>query len=426
MIERLSRRRFGALAGTATLLATTARRAHAAPARVVVVGGGFAGATCARYLAAAAPDVDITLVDPAAPYHTCPFSNLVVAGVEPLDALAVHRPEGRRSGVTRFLAQAAERIDPAAKTVELEGGDTLEADLLVVAPGVAFVTDTIDGWGPDAAEAMPHAWKAGPQTRRLHEQLRGMPEGGRVLIAVPPMPYRCPPGPYERASLMAYDLKRRDPRAKIQLIDASGGMPKAELFRQGWEALYPGMIERIEVDAPNGIEAVDPAAMTIRAGGAGFTGDVVNLIPVHRAGAVAAEADLTDDSGWCPVRHESFESTRYDDVFVLGDAAASPLPKSAAAGNSAAKVCAHAIAARLTGEDFGPPSFVNACYSFLEPDYAVGIAMVYDVADGRIRQLEEGSGTSPLDASRDYRREEAEDARGWYRSVIEDSFGPRV
>lgn len=360
------------------------------------------------------------------PYHTCPFRNLVVVGVEPLYALAVERPEGRRSGVTRIWAQAAEPIDPAAKTVELEGVETLEADLLVVAPAVASVTETIDGWGPAAAAAMPRAWNAGPQTRRLHEQLRRMPEGGRVPIAVPPPPYRCPPGPYERASLMAYHLRRHDPRAKIQLIDASGGMPKGELFRQGWEALYPGMIERIEVAAPNGIEAVDAAAMTLRAGDAGFSGDVVNLIPVHRAGAVAAAADLTDDSGWCPVRYESFESTRYGDVFVLGDAAASALPKSAAAGNSAAKVCAHAIAARLTGDDFDPPSFVNACYSFLEPDYAIGIAVVYDVAEGRIRQLEHGSGTSPLDASRENRREEAEDARGWYRSVIEDSFGPRV
>jgi sulfide dehydrogenase [flavocytochrome c] flavoprotein subunit len=422
MTEPLSRRRFGALAGAVTLLAATAQRAHAASARVVVVGGGFAGATFARYLANAAPDVDITLVDPAVPYYTCPFSNFVVAGQQPLEFLAVDRRRNRDGKQVRFLARAAEGIDPAAKTVRLAGGETLEADLLVVAPGVSFVTDTIDGWGPEAAEAMPHAWKAGRQTRRLHEQLRAMPDGGRVLIAVPPMPYRCPPGPYERASLMAFYLTRHNPKAKIRVIDASGGMPKGELFRQGWEALYPRMIERIEVAAPNGVDAVDPTTMTLHAGDRRFAGDVVNLIPLHCAGAIAAAADLTDASGWCPVRPESFESTRHDDVFVIGDAAASPLPKSAAAGNSAAKVCAHAIAARLTGRDFGPPSFINACYSFLEPGYAIGIGMVYDVRDGRIHQIEEGSGTSPLNASREYRREEAEDARGWYRSVVEDSF----
>ncbi|EKV28890.1 Sulfide dehydrogenase [flavocytochrome C] flavoprotein chain precursor [Caenispirillum salinarum AK4] len=424
----LTRRRFTLLAGAGLALGTgilpTPRvRAQASPdARVVVVGGGFAGATFAHYLKRAAPGAAVTLVDPATPYVTCPFSNTVIGGFNRMEEITVGREGLARAGI-QVIPRRAERIDPAAKSVTLAGGDVLQADILVVAPGIDFATDGIENYTSDTTERMPHAWKAGDQTRLLRAQLEAMPDGGRVIIAVPPAPYRCPPGPFERASLIAHELSRTKPRSKVLILDATEAMPKGDLFQQGWDALYPGMIERIVTTPAGWVTGVEPARLTLRTDFENHTGDVINLIPPQRAGRVATEADLADTTGWCPVDAATFESTRHPGVHVLGDAARTALPKSASAGNSAAKVCAHAVAARLTGRDFGPAAFINACYSLLAPDYGIAVAAVYDLKSGGIRAIDEASGSSPLDAKREYRRKEAEDAQGWYASITADTFG---
>ncbi|WP_404383061.1 FCSD flavin-binding domain-containing protein [Caenispirillum salinarum] len=430
-MTELTRRRFTLLAGagagaglalSAGVLPAPGVRAQApAEARVVVVGGGFAGATFARYLKRAAPRTAVTLVDPAAPYVTCPFSNTVIGGINSMETITVGRDGALRDGI-HFIARQAERVDPAAKTVTLSGGTVLQADILVVAPGIDFVTDGIENYTADAARRMPHAWKAGDQTRLLRAQLEDMPDGGRVIIAVPPGPYRCPPGPFERASLIAHELSQTKPRSKVLILDATQAMPKGDLFQQGWDTLYPGMIERIVTTPAGWVTGVEPDDLTLRTDFETHTGDVINLIPPQQAGRIATDSDLADAEGWCPVDPATFESTRYPGVHVLGDAARTALPKSASAGNSAAKVCAHAVAARLTGRDFGPAAFINACYSLLAPDYGIAVAAVYDLKTGGIRAIDGASGSSPLDATQEYRRKEAEDARGWYASITADTF----
>ncbi len=345
----LTRRRIMRIAA----LPATPSLAQSSPiARVVLVGGGFAGANCARYLARAAPEASITLIDPARPYVSCPLSDAGIGGIVGMDATSIDRGSG--DGATSVV-QRVTRIDPVAKPVMTEAGQTFDADILVILPGIDFVTGGVEGYIPSRDEAMPHAWKAGRQTALLRQRLVAMSDGGPMPISIPAASYRRPPGPFERAGLIADYLRRAKPRSKVVILNASGAFPKEAPFREGWEGLYPGMIEHVDIAAAPVIRA-DPRAMTLHTEFDDFPGDVVNLISPHWAGQIGACAALTDDGGSCPVQAPDVRSASYPDVYVLGDAARSPLPKSASAGTTAARVCALGIAARLTGQDFGPPA----------------------------------------------------------------------
>lgn len=424
---RLARRDFVGLAGAFGIGALAGgmaipRAARAAEGQVVVVGGGFAGATCAKYLKRAAPGLRVTLVDAAPVYHTCPMSNAVIAGLLPPAAIEVGRQAlAERYGIELVQARVA-AIDPPGRSLRLEGGQTLAFDRLVVAPGIDFRYDRIEGLSAEAAETMPHAWQAGPQTALLRRQIEAMADGGTVILAIPPAPFRCPPGPYERASLIAHYLKRAKPRSKLLILDANDRMPKQELILEGWEKLYPGLIEWVPSTQDGTVVAADAKTRTVFTQLGEHPAEVVNLIPPQQAADIARSAGLADATGWCPVDPASLESRRAPGVHVIGDAALTILPKSAGIANTAAKVCAGAVAALLAGEQPGAPSFVNACYSLLAPDYGIAVAGVYEVAGGEIRIVDGASGTSPLGASARYRAREAKDAEGWYKSIVADSF----
>lgn len=427
MERHLSRRTFLSIAAAAAAVSVSRfGRAFAEPVRskhVVIVGGGFAGATCAKYLRRADPTIQVTLIERERNYVTPPSSNLVVAGLQPLKDLTVSYDKLQRNHGVRVVFGDAVSIDPAGRTVALKSGETLAYDRLVVAPGIDFKYEDIEGYSAQAATVMPHAWKAGSQTALLRRQLEQMSNGGTVIITVPPAPIRCPPGPYERASLIGYYLKHAKPKSKVLILDANESFAAEEAFMEAWQALYPGMIEWVPGSKGGRVAKIDTRSMAVSTSAGLQRGQVVNVIPPQKAGNLADQAGLTDQTGWCPVDPGSFESTRRNGIHVIGDSAiAGKLPKSAAAANSEAKVCAQAIASLLADRQVGDPSFVNACYALASPTYGLSIAGVYGRTAGSIAPLPGAFGVSPLKAPAKYRAKEAQDAHGWYRNIVADSF----
>lgn len=405
----------------AALTAPFVARAQGA-ARVVVVGGGFGGATCARTLKAARPALDVTVIEADPEYVACPFSNEVIAGMRDLDRQRFgFAPLARASNLRPGRAQA---IDPAARRVTLADGSSLDYDRLVLAPGIDLRFDALPGYTEAAAQRMPHAWKAGPQTLLLRDQLRAMPDGGVVVMSVPANPYRCPPGPYERASLIAWYLKANKPRSKLILLDDKDAFSKQKLFEQAWATLYPGLVERVGQSDGGKTIAVDPAAMTVQTDFETYKAAVASIIPPQRAGAIAVAAGVADRSGWCPVDPVSFESRLVPGIHVIGDAAImGAMPKSAFAANAQAKVCAEAIAALLDGGAPQAPLLINTCYSLAAPGYGFSVAGVYRPQNGQLTDIDGAGGTSPLDAPPAQRLQEAEEADAWYQTITHQVFG---
>ncbi|HYD68615.1 FCSD flavin-binding domain-containing protein [Azospirillum sp.] len=392
-----------------------------ARARVVVVGGGFGGATCARALHRAG--LAVTLVEANPAYVACPLSNAVVAGLRDMDAQTFGYDTLRREGLA-VVVERAVGIDPQGRTVTLEGGGRLPYDRLVLAPGIDLNFGAVPGYDEAAAVAMPHAWKAGPQTVLLRDRLRAMPDGGTVVMAVPANPYRCPPGPYERASLIAHYLKTHKPRSKLIVLDAKDVFSKQRLFQAAWAELYPGLIEWVPQSSGGTVTAVEPASGTLVTDFERHTADVANVIPPQRAGAIAVAAGVADRSGWCPIDPVSFESRLQPNIHVIGDAAiAGAMPKSAFSANAQARVCAAAVASLLRGEAPQLPKLINTCYSLVAPDYGISVAGVYRAADGRLVDVEGAGGTSPPDAAPAVRAQEAAYAEAWFRTVTADVFG---
>ncbi|HEY6452202.1 MAG TPA: FAD-dependent oxidoreductase [Steroidobacteraceae bacterium] len=357
-----------------------------ARARVVIVGGGFAGSSCALRLRGLDAGLDVVLIDPAARYATCPMSNEVIAGLRELASITVAREGLRRAGV-RVIGARVTGIDAARRRLQLAegGGGSLSFDRLVVAPGIRFLWDRIEGYDEQAAQRMPHAWQAGPQTALLAGQVRGMEDGGVVAISVPTGPRRCPPGPYERASLIAHFLRRHKPRSKVLILDANNAMPKQAQFAAAWATLYPGMIEWIPMTQQGAVVRVDAATNTLYTAAGAHRVAVANVIPPQAPGELAPAAGLASDHGWCPVDPDTFESTLVRGVHVIGDACiAGAMPKSASAASSQAQQCALAVAAMLSGRQAPAPAFASVCYSLLAPDQALDFPGRFDVADGSI------------------------------------------
>jgi NADPH-dependent 2,4-dienoyl-CoA reductase/sulfur reductase-like enzyme len=388
----------------------------------VVIGGGAGGATVARYLAMSDKALNVTLVEPKLRFTTCFFSNLYLAGLRSFDSLT-HGYEALESryGI-RVVHEMATAIDPAAKTVRLADGTRLSYDRLVVAPGIGFRAGAIGGYDEAAAQVMPHAWMAGPQTRLLRRQLEAMPDGGVFVLAAPADPFRCPPGPYERASLVASYFKQHKPRSKIVILDAKDTFFEQNLFEEAWNRHYPGMIEWLPAQFIGAIESVDVKDRSIRTANQTFKGDVANVIPPQMAASLALQAGLADDTGWCPVDPITFESTLQRDIHLVGDATSpGQMPKSAFAANSQAKACAFAIAAALTGVGPSRPFLYNTCYTFLAPDDAVSDAISFKIAEGKIAIGE--ILISTLDESAAVRARAVSEADAWYRAFTFDIFG---
>lgn len=420
-----TRRRFLATAATAALLAGFPARVRAAgtSARVVVVGGGYAGATAARFLRAADPRIEVTLIEPNRDYVSCPFSNAVIGGLEPFSVLRFGYGGVEGTGV-RVVFDKAARVDPVEKTVRTEGGLVFAYDRLIMAPGIEFIWNAIAGYDEAASEIMPHAWKAGPQTLLLRKQIEAMPDDGVMAIAPPTNPFRCPPGPYERASLIAHYLKAHKPRAKLLILDAKEYFSKEILFRRGWKELYGDLIEWHSVLDYGPLVAVKPKDKVLVTEEREFRVDVANIIPPQRAAGIAQDTGLADATGWCPIDPVTFESRLQPGIHVLGDASiAGAMPKSAFSANAQGKVCAVQVARLLNGDQPIATKMDNVCYSLVGPDYGISIAGVYKQGPDLIEAIEDAGGISPIHASDAFRRREAGYTRSWFRNITGQVFG---
>jgi len=423
-VVRSTRRKFlsggVAAAGAALLPAPVLAQATA---RIVVLGGGFAGAACARALRRADPRFQVTLVEPNPIFTACPFSNAVIAGLRSIEAQRFGYDAIRKEGITVALEQAT-AVDTQARRVTLGGGKALDYDRLVLAPGIAIRWNALPGYDEAAAAVMPHAWLAGDQTLLLRRQLEAMPDGGTVVISAPANPFRCPPGPYERASLIAYYLKKTKPRSKLIVLDAKDSFSKQRLFEAAWRQLYPELIEWVSLSNGGKVVSVDVKTRTLVTDFDSYKADVANVIPPQRAAEIAQLADVADGTGWCPIDPVTFESRLQPNIHIIGDAAiAGAMPKSAFAANAQAKVCADAVAALLRGDAPSPPKLINTCYSLVAPDYGISIAGVYHPAGGQLADVEGAGGVSPIDAPADFRALEAAYAEAWFRTITAQTFG---
>ena len=391
--------------------------------KVVVIGGGYGGATAARTLKALAPRLDVTLVEPNPVYTSCPFSNSVLANLREISQQEFRYEGVKRSGVT-VAATSATSVDATAKTVALADGNRLSYDRLVMSPGIDFNWGALPGYDEAAAQKMPHAWKAGGQTTLLRNQLQAMDDGGLVVMSAPANPYRCPPGPYERASLIAYWMKIWKPKSKLLLLDAKDAFSKQRLFQNGWAQLYPGVIEWVPLSKGGKVTSVDPATLTFTTEFGSHKAAVANVIPPQKAGAIAGQAGVADRTGWCPVEPVAFESTLRPGIHVLGDAAImGGMPKSAFSANAQAKVCAAAIVELLAGRKPVDPILINTCYSLLAADYGISVAGVYRPDKGQLTDVPGAGGVSALEAVGGLRGQEALYAASWFRTITAETFG---
>lgn len=390
-------------------------------ARVVVIGGGFGGASCARSLKQLDAKLQVTLVEPNQVFTACPFSNEVIAGLRELPAQQFTYDKIAAAGVS-VVAQAAVKIDAQARTVTLADGQSLAYDRLVLAPGIDLRFDALPGYDEAASLKMPHAWKAGEQTTLLRKMIEAMADGGTFVLAVPAAPLRCPPAPYERASLIAHYFKNKKPRSKILILDAKDGFSQQRLFEAAWKELYPGMIERIALSQGGRVTSVEAATGTIVTDFGDYTADVASVIPPQKAGRVAEIAGVADNTGWCPIDPVDFVSKLVPNIHVIGDACiAGQLPKSASAAHAQGKACAAVIVNMLAGKPPETPRLTGACYNTVEPGYAFSLSGIYLPKDGQFAETE--STTSPVNAPREERRREAERADNWFKTTTSEIFG---
>ncbi|MCP3391345.1 NAD(P)/FAD-dependent oxidoreductase [Bradyrhizobium sp. CCGB12] len=411
----------GITVAATSLAAPSILRAQSA-GRVVVVGGGFGGAACARALKRADAKLQVTLIEPNRTFISCPFSNEVIAGLREMAAQQFGYDKLAAEGIS-IVARAATAIDAQKRSVTTSDAATLIYDRLVLSPGIDFHLEALPGYDDVASEKMPHAWKAGAQTLLLRRQLEAMADGGTVAIAIPANPSRCPPAPYERASLIAHYLKTQKPRSKVLVLDAKDTFSQQRLFETAWKELYGDMIERVALSQGGRVTSVDPATKTIVTEFGNYTPDVANVIPPQRAGRIAEIAGATDATGWCPIDPVTFESKLVKNIHVIGDAClGGGIPKSASAASAQGKACAAAIVALLAGRTPDAPRLTGICYNTVAPGYGFSLAGDYQ-PKGDIFAEVEGGATSPVDAPRELRAREAGEAERWFQTITADTFG---
>lgn len=426
--------KLGAAAGTTTILgidrafgmsSKPAEEQIKGKAHVVVVGGGFGGATVAKYIRRADKDISVTLIEPSEKFVTCPFSNTVIGGLKKMEEITFDYSILKTKYGVNVVHKSVTEIDTVGKKVKLNDGKTISYDKLVLSPGISFNFGAVDGATEEMVREIPHAWKAGEQTMILRKQLEAMPDGGVFVMVAPPNPFRCPPGPYERASLVAWYLKNNKPKSKIIILDAKNEFAKQKLFMEGWEKLYPGMIEWVQADLGGKVVKIDPKTKTVEtSSGEKIKADVLNFIPHQKAAEIVIKAGLTDNTGWAPVIAKTFESAKAKDVYVVGDSSiAGPLPKAGYSANSEAKIAAYAIVASINGQKAEDATVVNTCYSLVSPDYGISVAHVVRVTEKGFEPVAGAGGLSPAGADDKLRQKEAVYAQVWYDNIVADTWG---
>jgi sulfide dehydrogenase [flavocytochrome c] flavoprotein subunit len=419
----LNRRSFiGTSAAVAAAVSAPVVKAggHGKP-RVVVVGGGAGGATAARYIAKDSKgEIDVTLIEPTRTYYTCFFSNLYIGGFKEISDIGHTYGNLAAMGVN-VVHDWAVGVDRDAKTVTLAGGSSVPYDKLILSPGIDFVDGAVEGWDLSAQNAMPHAYKAGSQSELLKAQLMAMPQGGTFAMVAPPNPFRCPPGPYERISMVAHYLKNNNPTAKILVADPKPKFSKMALFQEGWTKHYDGMIDWVGPEFGGDVVSVDPGAMTVTIDGEVNKVDVCNVIPAMKAGRIAELAGVTDGN-WAPVNAVDMSTKADPDIYVLGDAAAQgDMPKSGFSANSQAKVCAMSVRGALTGSKVFPARFSNTCWSLIDTNDGIKVGASYKATDEKIAKVD--GFISKTGESAELRQATYEESEGWYSGITADMFG---
>jgi sulfide dehydrogenase [flavocytochrome c] flavoprotein chain len=423
MTARADRRQFLKSAGAAAAVFAAPAIAQGTSPHIVIVGGGFAGASCARALKRRDARLAVTLIEPHKTYTAMPMSNAVIAGLRGIAQQQFDYASLQAAGV-RALFAAATEIDPQARGVTAADGTKLNFDRLIVAPGIDFRWNAIKGYDQNASRVIPHAWKDAEQVLLLRRQLEAMEDGGTVVVSVPVNPARCPPAPYERASLIAHYLKTKKPRSKVIVLDAKESFTMQKLFEAAWNALYPGLIEWVSVSVGGTLASVDVASRTLSTDFDKYTAAVANIIPPQIAGRLAELAGVADKTGWCPVDPVTFESKLQPNVHVIGDAAlAGAMPRSASAANSQAEICAAAIVKLLVQEKPEPPTLTSSCYSLLASDYAISQLGTFRPVGDQYNEIEGGAIITPLNGAPALYRQEADKAAEWYRSLTSKVFG---
>ena len=413
------------LSTAAAALAAPATLRAQAQARLLVIGGGFGGASAANFARRTYPWLDVTLVEPQPRLVTCPYGNLVIAGEREIRDIT-HGYDGLRARGVRVVHDWAEGIDPVARQVRLRHGDALPYDRLILSPGIALRFGAIEGYDEEASGIMPHAWIAGDgsQMLLLRRQLEAMPDGGVVGLAIPANPFRCPPGPYERISMIAHYLKHHKPRSKILALDAKDAFSKQSLFQDGWNALYPGMIEWVPLAGDGRVVRVDVRDGVLETEfGTRHRVDVANVIPPQSAARIAVTAGLADSTGWVPVNARTFEARAAPGIHVVGDAnIPGPMPKSGFVANSTAKQAVASAAALLRGEALPDGVYFNTCYSHVGAEHGISVVNIFrpNAEGAGITEVPHSGGVSPRGDLPEQRRLEARYADDWYASITAD------
>jgi len=387
-----------------------------------VIGGGAGGATAARYIAKDSKGaIDVTLVEPTRSYYTCFFSNLYLGGFRDFDSIGHSYGKLASDFGINVVHDWAVDVDSSGKTVSLAGGGTLNYDKLILSPGIDFVDNSVPGWDLSSQNKMPHSYKAGSQTQLLNAQIENMRQGGTYCMVAPPNPYRCPPGPYERVSMVAHKLKKINPSAKILILEPKPKFSKQGLFEEGWNKHYAGMIEMIGPEmGGKGVE-VRPASMEVIVDGEAEKVDVCNVIPAMKAGKIAELAGVTDGN-WAPTIAHTMQSRKNSDIHILGDAAAQgDMPKSGFSANSQAKVCAMAVRGELTDSKVFPAKFSNTCWSLVDTNDGIKVGASYEATDEKIAKVSGFVSKTGEDAS--VRKATYEESLGWYAGITSDMFG---
>ena len=390
--------------------------------QVVIIGGGAGGATAARYIAKDSKGaIDVTLVEPTRSYYTCFFSNLYLGGFKDFDSIGHTYGKLANDYGINVVHDWAVDVDSNGRTVALAGGGSLSYDKLILSPGIDFVDGSVPGWDLSSQNKMPHSYKAGSQTQLLNAQIENMKAGGTYCMVAPPNPYRCPPGPYERVSMVAHKLKKMNSTAKILVLDPKPKFSKQGLFEEGWNKHYAGMIEYIGPDmGGKGVE-VRPDSMEVIIDGTPEKVDVCNVIPAMKAGKIAELAGVTDGN-WAPTIAHTMQSRKNSDIHVLGDAAAQgDMPKSGFSANSQAKVCAMAVRAALTDSKLFPAKFSNTCWSLVDTNNGIKVGATYEATDEKIAKISGFVSKTGEDAA--LRKATYEESLGWYSGITSDMFG---
>ncbi|MEE8351461.1 MAG: FAD/NAD(P)-binding oxidoreductase [Rhodospirillales bacterium] len=426
-MKKISRRNFSHIFGGA---ATVALGSNLFPSpsltstrpRVVIIGGGAGGATVARHLAQDFPRIDVTLVEANKHYTASYFSNRYVGGINTLESITHSYEILRKKFGINVVHDLALRIDGQKRTVTLKGGDTLSWDRLVVAPGIDFKFNSIDGYDEAVAKTMPHAYKSDAQVSILMRQLREMKDGGLFVISVPKRPYRCPPAPYERAAMAAFYMKYHKPRSKIIILDAKDEYPLSEVLSEIWESRYQGMVEWVPSEFGGEVMAVDAKTRTLITGEEKFRADVANVIPPHHAGKIAQVSGLVDNSGWCPVNPLTFESSLAPAIHLVGDAIDSgDMPKAAFAANNQALACSDSVGAALTGIKAKKHVLKNTCFFLAAGGYGLKLGGSYKATTKRLVGVSGFS--SQVGEPESLRRKTADEGEAWYKRITKDMFG---